>query len=70
MRAASSTQGERRQLARVLQRIAGGDEPPDAIEPQAPQGEQARRSMPVMGRIETAAKEADAHARREGRHLA
>src|ERR1700756_1174718 len=39
---------QRRQAARVLERIAGGDEPPDAIEAKPPHRQQAGGAMRRM----------------------
>src|ERR1019366_2376818 len=63
------THGERRQFPRVFQWIGGADKPPDAVEAQAPQREQAFGPMAVMRRIETAAEEANTQARCKGRHF-
>ena len=51
--------GQRAQAARVLQRIAGRDHPPDAVEIEPPHGEQAGGAMRRMRRIERAAEQAD-----------
>ncbi len=63
------TRRERRQTMRILQRIAGTDEPPDAIEIEPAQGDEARGAMALMRRIETAAEEADLEPRRKGRQI-
>src|SRR5208337_4567368 len=55
---------ERRRRLRVLKRIAGRDEPPESIEPQAPQRDPRDREMTRMRGVEGAAKQADAQPRR------
>ena len=59
--------GERGQAARFFQGIAGTDQPPDAVEADALQRELARMDMPAVRRVEGAAEEPDAQARRMGR---
>src|SRR6185312_13763619 len=54
--------GERREAARVLERIAGRHQPPYAIEPQPLEREQARGEMRPVRRIEGAAEQTDTHA--------
>src|SRR5262249_14871135 len=54
---------ERRQPARVLERIAGGYQPPDPIEIEALHRQQTGGEMRVVRRIERAAEQADAHSR-------
>ncbi len=49
---------------RVLERIAGRDEPPHAVETKPPHRQQTGRAMRRMRRIEGAAEQADAHAAR------
>ena len=58
---------ERREPARVLERIARRHQPPDAVEPEPLHGDQAGGAMGVVRRIERAAEQADAHAGRMGR---
>ena len=55
---------ERRQGVRVLERIARGDEPPDAVEAEPFQRQQARGAMARVRRIERTAEQADLHASR------
>ena len=50
---------ERRQFARIFQRIARAHEPPDAMELESAQGQKARLSVSVVRRIETAAEQAN-----------
>src|SRR5262249_845766 len=52
---------ERREAARVLERIAGRDEPPYAIEIQPLHRQQTGAEMRSMRRIEGAAEEPDVH---------
>ena len=52
--------GERRKPARVLQRIAGRHQPPDAVEVEPLHREQAGGAMRRVRRIERAAEQADA----------
>src|SRR5208282_5822015 len=58
---------QRRQLVLRLERIARSDQPPDAIEPQAPERQPSDEHMAFVGRVERTAEQADAHARRERR---
>src|SRR4030095_9676534 len=55
---------QRGEAARVLQRIARRQHPPDAVEIEAVPGEQAGGAMRRMRRIERAAEQADARAAR------
>ena len=55
---------QRPQAARVLQRIAGRHQPPDAVELEPLQRQQAGAEVRFVGRIERAAEQADAHPRR------
>lgn len=50
---------ERRHAIALLQRIAGGNQQPDLIKPQSPQCGAGDMGMAGMGRIETAAEQAD-----------
>ena len=45
----------------ILERVAGGDKPPDLMEPQAPQGRLRHQPMPRMRRVERATEEANPH---------
>ena len=63
----SHARGERRQAVVLLEGIAGGDEPPDLVEPQPRHGDGADEAVPLVGWIEGPAEEADAHARSVGR---
>jgi len=54
--------GQRTQSVVVLQRIAGAEQPPDAIEPEALDREQADGAVRRVRRIEGAAEQANAHA--------
>src|ERR1700732_5627960 len=51
-----------RKAAGVLERIARGDEPPDAVEAQPLHGNEAGGEMRIVGGIEGAAGGADGHA--------
>ena len=53
---------ERGKPQRILQRIAGGDEPPHPIEPEPMHRQETGRAVRRMRRIERAAEQADAHA--------
>ena len=50
------------QAMNVLERIAGRDQPPDAVEPQPFQGNLREKKVPLMRRIERAAEQSDPHA--------
>ena len=52
--------GERRQIGRPFQRIAGRRQPPDRVEPQAFQRDQAQQPMAGVGGIERTAEQANA----------
>src|SRR5262245_22410278 len=54
--------GERTQGVVVLERIAGAEQPPDAVEFEPLDREQADGAMRRMRRIEGAAEQTDAHA--------
>ena len=54
--------GKRRQLARVLQRIAGRDDPPELVERQPAQRDLGDQRMAGMRRVERAAEQPDLHA--------
>src|SRR5579871_3104307 len=56
--------GEGCQPARILEWVAGRDQPPHPVETDALQGQKARRAMGGMRRIERASEEPDAHAGR------
>src|ERR1700691_4187385 len=58
----SKARGERGKAARVLERIAGCDQPPHAIETEPLHGEQAGGAVRRVWRIEGAAEQPDAHA--------
>ena len=60
--------GQRRQLARVLQRVAGRDDPPQLIERQPAQRDLGDQRMAGMRRVERAAEQADRHALLGMRH--
>jgi hypothetical protein len=47
------------QPARVLERVARRHEPPDAIKSEAAKGQETRKLVPGMGRIERTAEQAD-----------
>src|SRR5579862_4791753 len=51
--------GQRCEIVRILERIGGTDEPPDAIKPKPAQGEQTCGPMAFMCGVEAAAKEPD-----------
>ena len=55
---------ERREAARIFQRIAGRHQPPDAIEAEPLHRQQAGAAMRRVRRIERAAEQPDAHAGR------
>jgi hypothetical protein len=67
---------ERRQARQRLQGIAGCHQPPDAVEREPAQRKPGDERMPLVRRVERAAKEADAHSghewrqARNGRHHA
>jgi hypothetical protein len=46
----------------ILERIAGGDQPPDPVELEPPEREQRGAQMRLMWWIESAAEQADPHA--------
>ena len=52
-----------------LQRVLRRDQPPDLVQPEALQGEQAYMPMAFMGRVEGAAQQADPAARGQSRLL-
>src|SRR5690606_30984886 len=54
--------GQRWQCVVVLERVAGRHQQPDPVEAESPQALQGHQAMALMGRIEAAAEEADAHA--------
>ena len=56
-----------RQTIVFLERIAGGHQPPDLVEAEPGERDGADEPMPLMGRIEGPAEEADPHARRVAR---
>ena len=60
--------GQRRELARVLQRIAGRDDPPQLVERQPAQRDLGDQRMAGMRRVERAAEQADRHALLGMRH--
>jgi len=53
-----------RQAARVLERVSGCDEPPDAVELETLQGKKRRAEMSLVRRVESSAKQTDPHAGR------
>jgi hypothetical protein len=55
---------ERREMHRVLQRIAGRDDPPDPVELEALHGQKARGEVRLVRRVEGAAEQADPHSGR------
>src|SRR5690348_1413952 len=55
---------QRREAIRVLERIAGRDQPPDTVEAETLHREQRRADVRFMGWIERSAKQADGHAAR------
>ena len=62
-RAATTRAVERREAARVFQRIAGRHQPPDPIETDPLHRQQTGGAMRGVQRIEGAAEQPDAHAR-------
>ena len=56
---------KRRKPGQRFQRIARRHQPPDAVERESVQGEAGDQRVPLVGRIERAAEQADAHAGRE-----
>ena len=54
--------GNGRQKSVVFQRVTRRHEPPDAIQLEAFEGDETDEQMGLMGRVERAADEADAHA--------
>jgi hypothetical protein len=61
--------GERRKAVVALDRVAGCDQEPQPIEPQAPHGHQRHMAMTLMGRIEAASEEANALVPAVGRKM-
>jgi hypothetical protein len=56
--------GKRGEAARIFERIAGGDQPPDTIKLETLEREERRCKMGLMGRIERSTEQADPHAGR------
>jgi hypothetical protein len=56
--------GEWRKTARIFERVAGRDQPPDTIELETLEREQSRRKVGLMRRIESSTEQADPHAGR------
>ncbi len=54
--------GKRRQIVVVLQRVSGGDHPPELVEAEALDRRFGDQHMSLMRRIERAAEQADHHA--------
>ena len=59
--------GKRGEAARIFERIAGGDQPPDTIKLETLEREERRCKMGLMRRIERSTEQADPHAGRVGR---
>jgi hypothetical protein len=57
---------QRSEPAGVLKRIARGDQPPDAVELEPFEREQAGGEMGLVRRVESSAEQADPHAGRVG----
>jgi hypothetical protein len=62
MRGSPAIRSERRELACVLQRVAGGDDPPQLIQRQAAQRDLGHQRMAGMRRVERTAEQTDRHA--------
>ena len=60
-RGAGQTIGERRHAVGRFQRIAGGDQQPDLIQPQAPHGQFRDMAMAFVRGIERSAEQSDSH---------
>ncbi len=56
--------GEWSKAPRVFERVAGRDQPPDTIQPQALECEQRRSQMGLVRRIESSTEQPDPHAGR------
>ena len=58
---------QRREPAGVLERIARGDQPPDAVKLEPFEREQAGGEVRLVRRVESSTEQADLHAGRVGR---
>jgi hypothetical protein len=60
----SDSVNKRCQAARIFERVAGRDQPPDTVQPEPLEREECGCKMSLVRRVESSAKQADPHAAR------